>query len=124
MKRLVLFTSLLLVSCTNQNILEVRFTTTGSGAPSYDVKMVSPDKVTTGPVDEVTEPKFNCDKFIMPKLEALPPIPPEVLTKSKISDQELLDILLDHITKLRTGMIKEQYNISEAYRNYIAKCQK
>lgn len=105
MKKLnLMFIFVLLTSCTTNHYIEVN--------------------LTQPIVNQETQVKESCNKFLLPEINELPPIPKEILMKKNMSDKELILLLTDYLVAIR-GSHKESITlINKAYEDYLKLCKK
>lgn len=128
MRNLLILISLVFLSaCTNQNILELRLPNGVSGDTGISVSSRTERYI--GSIDskikeEVKENKVVCSKFELPELLPLPPIPKEILNKTKLTEEQVIDVLADHILTLRNQVNQTRTDVITSYNEYLRSCQK
>lgn len=68
------------------------------------------------------QPRKACGRFKLPTLDPLPEIP-DIPEKMRDNDEAIANYLIDHIVEIRKHNNKQQYQIKEAYEDYLSDCR-
>lgn len=66
----------------------------------------------------------KCPPFKMPYQHPVPPIPKEIWTQQKVSDEKIISILTEYATELRKKSIENRAFVMAAYKQYVESCKK